>query len=459
MWSVEFDKISEAVRNRSLELDCSRIELRSNDNDASCSVQGPGVIRMVEERLVFKMFANAEVPAQLPGVKTGELIPKQHFWQLVAVDMKGRRWACDNILPESNISSSRCDPPGIVVTGNLWQIEGRFDQPLPQAGCVTIDIPGDFRVPLRGVTKMVSTNKTTGLQLSSSKLDSMSLRAGGSEITVEKHSEFLRFNVLAQQPPPAVEIRISEAFQFVTARPTWWEVCRFSSHNDEYVRIRPRERLSREPHFQPPFKTISHEDFWKLFAKYYEFVLRKQSVRAWHPISAFIEEICEASAGSVSLHGLVLAVAIEGIVEFATPEQGQAPESFTKVVSQLHNYMSKWPGFNEDSHGDGLSAEERSVMKNRALGTLSQLTSVRAKDRLLALEELGVIDRSLITNWQQLRNASAHGKSSMGLPTQDELDRIDKAQALLYRLIFHAIGYSGSFTDYGQQGWPQAVFP
>lgn len=68
-----------------------------------------------------------------------------------------------------------------------------------------------------------------------------------------------------------------------------------------------------------------------------------------------------------------------------------------------------------------------------------------------------------IDAWQHSRNRAAHGALAGTRPGREELqrrfDRILRVHNLINRIVLHFIGYTGSYIDYGEAGWPDTQFP
>lgn len=453
MWFSEFDRVSESVRKREFQLDCPQIELTPKDVANPHRVKGPGSIFIEGDQLKFKLYSASPLPRPKDGVDAGELVPESHRWSFRANDMAGRTWTCTIVDPEDEVSYC-VEPAGVIVTGHLWQVEGRYQEPQFRELRVMIDVPGNFDIPLDGSTQIVSKNNMTGLESHQSRRDSTSVEAAACKIVIQKRDAYVRFMVSADEWLPNTETRLCEAFKFLTARQTWWEALYFAGPTEEFVKIRLRQKLPKEPRLMPPLNDRWSRDYWSLFVKYFDFV-SKSDQDAWHAISAFLDDVCEASIGSFSLLGLVLAVAIEGVVKLTHQASEILSGEYCEAVDRLTEHVCEWESFAADTAN---KLEVYGSLEKRVRGMLSQLKSQRAKDRLVALEKRGIIKSELIKNWELLRNSSAHGKTAVGLPDQGDLDRIDKATALLYAIILDAIGYQGKYTDYSRRGWPDDNF-
>jgi hypothetical protein len=87
------------------------------------------------------------------------------------------------------------------------------------------------------------------------------------------------------------------------------------------------------------------------------------------------------------------------------------------------------------------------------------MKSSRVKDKLHALVSASVIDEKDRTSWNDIRNKAAHGSFEIDpAELQKHIDVVYRLTALVYKLVFLRIGYTGKFTDYGMRDWPLRDF-
>jgi hypothetical protein len=91
------------------------------------------------------------------------------------------------------------------------------------------------------------------------------------------------------------------------------------------------------------------------------------------------------------------------------------------------------------------------------LNLIGVLNQVRAKDKLYELHKSGHIEKKLINVWDDVRNKSAHGTLSC-MNIQKCFDNLNCLIVLFYQLIFLLVGYTGKYTDYSSQGFPEILF-
>jgi hypothetical protein len=98
------------------------------------------------------------------------------------------------------------------------------------------------------------------------------------------------------------------------------------------------------------------------------------------------------------------------------------------------------------------------AFKPRAVGSISGLRHVRAKDKLKLLVQSAVVPRDLMEAWDRLRQPAAHGQRPPGDRDSYFADCV-AVLSLFYRLAFELVGYKGTFVNYSQAGWPTGYLP
>lgn len=456
MIDISFKELSEAVRKRTFEIDCPEIRLQLNVAGQVCKIAGPGSIYIEEGRFKFKFFSKNRMPVVASDTVAGQIVPAEQLWIFSAIDMQDRSWSSSHVSPYEDVSYGS-DHTGIIIRGELWQLEARSCNGISCSMGIRMDIPGEFNIPLFDSTNTVTHNPSLGQQTESSKRDTASLEIDGCRITIVKHSSFVRFHIDGKNLQSEIATRVCEAFQFVTARSTWWESLYSSDEEGNYIRLRLRNPLDSNRRMQPPLNTFFDLDYWKLFECYFRYVSQNTLGKNLHAISAFLSDVSEASATSFELYCLILSVAVEGVVKFLPSHEDDNTNVFA-VVGRLVEYVMKWPEFDVP---DVMREEQPTTtqkLKMRISGLLNTLNQPRAVDRLQAIQIHGALQDDLIRNWKKLRHPAAHGNSFVENITQVEFDKCDKALTLLYQIIFLIIGYTGKFSNYSKHSWPVEEF-
>lgn len=78
---------------------------------------------------------------------------------------------------------------------------------------------------------------------------------------------------------------------------------------------------------------------------------------------------------------------------------------------------------------------------------------------LKTLVDLDILSQSMHSNWQAIRNESAHGiERKLSFEDENSLEKIlddsNFLEEVFFRLIFHIIGYTGEFYQFSQYGYP-----
>ncbi len=182
------------------------------------------------------------------------------------------------------------------------------------------------------------------------------------------------------------------------------------------------------------------EATWTLCAQYLKHVINHKG-EEWHPLSERVHSVLAASAGSLETHALTLGVEIEGILKSEFHKVAAPDETFRDQIRQAVELIN-------------TSSLVESA-KKRIANRLKNMCGPTATDQLRGLTKAGKVTAEYVRAWADLRNRLAHAGHSRHLPLQEFIDLLTSVTVLLHQLVFTAIGYRGSYTDYGSPGWPQ----
>ena len=444
-----------ALRDGSFDVDCPSIVLQRNSPTGPIRVEGAGSIFWSGDGLIFKLFgAHATEQADvldeilLSRIQPGKLIPEDAFYSLTARDWKGREWRSSHILPSFTIGES------LILRGRIREME-QVEQ-LTQGYLATpthsltfhIFHPLDF--PRNEST--LTYKKTTASQeerLVRGELNRASINVEGNQfvLTEEEGHVSLHVRLDPSESCRAAALRVVEAMQFVLGQSLEWTVMYERVGDHHITRIRSTRGAAKRGRLEPPlsFNVGGPPEVWGLFGRFFRYICRYEDEHRFHPISAWINSVRTASAGTVNAQALALCVAVEGILKAEFPELGSPAQEFQEAVRQLVRYVDEWPG-PED-------------VKKRAQSVLGSLVEPRAIDRLRALASDGSISENLIEAWRTLRNRSVHADPVQSEELEELLNLCDRVTVLMYQIIFRAIGYTGPYTDYTTMGWPVREYP
>jgi len=443
-------EIIDALKNGCLELECPRMEIMRDSPTKEQTFSGAGCIRQAQDgRLVFRLYSRSGVPPDVTSLlqergRSGELVTKDELSSLKATDLYGRTWSANNILPEPHVGSG----VGTIIHGELQEILSVTDTPfLPVHAFFVFDFIDDLDIPLTASTK--TTLKLTDKErFVGSQLNAAEVSACGHKFLFRKENRRLTIEASCRDssPPAHFELRVVEALRFATGQSLQWSVLQMEVQGKATVRITSAPPAGGQSLFPPPLQYSIVDPtkcVWALFERYLQYVLTYPEQK-WHPLSVHLYSLVEAGKGSWDSFGLALGVATEGVLKACFADCGEPPTEFKDAVSELECHVQAWAGEQE--------------VKERSLGAIRCLRRARAKDRLAALAQMGVVFAEHIKAWEDLRHSSAHADHPWGERRQEHIDLCYTVVVLIYRLVFQAIGYEGQYNDYGTHGWPRAQF-
>lgn len=442
----------EELKNGTWELDCPKMTLCKNSKKDVDVYKGGGYIRREPDGgLRFKLYSERQLDIarvlNTPGI-SGKLIDDQEYYELSATDAKGRIWKSDHILPEP---SGCAGETGVVVYGKLWSLAYTSQNRVASShkhNSLNIIFFHNFKVPCNTGTK---TSVTIGgkIRKQNSSLDTAQFNSCGCEFEIKNENEMVALNVFSKNTlPPNLEIRAVESLQFVMGIPLEWVVMQKTENNVETIYINRVSTNQKKAKIGPPInpKDLRNTTFvWKLYDKYLNYIIKYEEKHKYHPISVFVAKVLRGSEGSIDPMMLTLGIAIEGVLRKAYPE-------LTKLPQQEYEELKKAQQIIEES-----SLNEK--FKSRLRGVMDSWANRSAADMLHSLVELGVINREEVNAWKEIRNPTAHAALPDSSDLQKLIDLCHTVTVLFYKLIFHAIGYQGKYTNYGLYGWLLDDYP
>lgn len=444
----------EQLRNGTWQLDCPNMVLCKNVTNDRDVYEGSGYIRRTSEGdLLLKLYSKRDIDfARLfrpNGVKSGQLIPHDEYHELSVTDVKGRIWSSKYILPDTSVCSGQ---KGSAVSGRLQELKHTGVPPYPPVrphSSLNIKFFEALKIPCNVATRS-STAIAGRIRRQNSSMDVAQFSSCGCdfELSTEKGVVSLQVNADSSELPRNMEARAVETLQFVLARPVTWAILQKHEGGVETIRIRPAPIGKAEWRIGPPISFITTDPsgrVWKLYDKYLTHILDYPEGDKYHPLSAFVYRVIQASGGSIEAQALTVAVAVEGVLRTEFPNFASPSEKELEELDKAQQIIK------ESALNNGL--------KKRIMGAIGAWKKPSATDKLSSLTQSGVIESAEYDAWKKLRHPSAHAAPPNLRDFQEFVDLCHIATVLFYKLIFHAIGYEGKYTNYGTHDWPLKDYP
>jgi len=123
-----------------------------------------------------------------------------------------------------------------------------------------------------------------------------------------------------------------------------------------------------------------------------------------HPLTGFYDELAQAMRGSRWIMTLILASAVEGVLDLLSPGGAKDKTANLAEINDLKQYIDRWTGHTTSSK------ESIASLKDRAKGAVSRTAELTAIKRLRLLAAQQMVTREEVNAWEAVRNRVAHGK-------------------------------------------------
>lgn len=440
----------EESKKKTLKMDCASMTLTQCATDDPIRISGMGSVFQDEDgKLKFKMFVGKfpDIRAIDPFLrystsKPGKILGESHYYDFEGVSFRNDRWKATRIDIDVSIIDS-----DVMVEGEIHSLA--FEHNIPtESYYVELHYFENLGVP---TTKMSRYETPSGVNRVR---DTHEFKAQGWKWTAVQHEDELIISAESETPfPPKFAQRVQEALCYVSGKRVTWDArteVRGNLVRNElsWDQIELPGRSARPP--VPGLHPLHADFYWDLFGKYLSYVISTNSNFDWNYSTYYIQQMYEASAGSIDTWAIGLGVAIEGLcnlIEFETSSQNQD-------LARLHDKIF------ELIDGDGSFKPFRQRFENMLPG----MFNVSSADRLHRLADKGQVTKKYIKAWKRMRNKSVHPKADLmkvdvRLDYQALLDAINCSTALMWQVTFVLIGYRGKYTDYGEVSMPLRNYP
>jgi hypothetical protein len=424
---------------------CPKMTVRKSTCQGVNAYEGGGFIeRGSDGRLNFTLYSAAEYDLgdmlRSHG-PLGQLIAEDEYYDLTAVDVKGRCWESKRLLLNTR---SSVDTAGVVVDGSLDSLMCTTPYAVsPARHELELKFFDSIEIPGNAVTE-VTTMVAGELRRRRSRRDAARFTSCGCEFEIRSEEGILSLSAsAAEKLPPNLEVRVADALQFVLALPLKWGLLIRGERSETGIQIRSVCERHHRPKIGPPIafrdRTCSRH-IWELFEKYLGYILPYENKDKHDPVSTFVRRLLDASEGSIDAQALTLAVSVEGILKKLCVELEKLPEEKTAKLTKARKVIDE--------------ADIDSDVKHQIMSNLGNWAKAGPWDMLGQLVDAGVITDQERVAWRTLRNPSAHASLPNVQDYQKLVDLCCLTLMVFYKLIYYAIGYNGPYVDYGKPGWP-----
>ena len=440
---MEFEKAAEAFRRKELELDFATIKIAQCSETEPVTYTGPGYFRQdAGGKLEVKCYATTTPQMGIAAFNrqmrssSGSLYSEEDYYRTSAIDHAGHEWEASPSLLGSSISFVTDASVMILTPRSLVRRLGWKGS----ASRLRLEFFGQRERNWKALFGAHDIEYADGQQLG------LTIERGADEAVI----------VTASAPgslPPALEMRLVEALQFVLCLDLHVDVSDIAGDGKRTGELRSAGARQSRINPYPPLNTRSPGNtaaVITLFQHYLRYALGAQITDAWHPCSAHLAHARQASANSLEAWEVGLSVAVEGIANLIPAD----PPPETVDYRELRKELTAWLG----EHGYPES------LVNRIGGMLGGLEMVRPKDRMMGLVGCGAASKDDLAAWVRVRNTAVHTRQVTSSDLEDSelqrrFDQLHRVYRLMHGMVFHLIGYSGPYSNYAERGFPEAVFP
>jgi hypothetical protein len=435
----------DAFRLGTLDLECTKMTL-SQRKSGGPKFEGKGHIRQTDGALVFNLDVERREGADLPvisqmmfaGVGTG-LIHEDDMYDLTATSADGTHWSASRIaapIPNWNIQ----DDCG-AIAGTLHSLLG---EPVYSPGAshyLRLHFFEEFKLPMHLWAS------AGHLEICGAKF-AVQQRSGSGDTVIEATSD--------SEFPPAFDMRIQEALQYVTGKSAIWRARLLAKNGATTLELASPRPGGGRSRFNEPLALISAEfrvHSWSMFKRYLSYVVEKTpsdfGEKTWNPLAYHLHNAYEASSASMDTWAVGACVAVEAILSLVkgrTEEEQEQERSREEEWAKLKNSML--------AHVEAQTHfSERA--RHRARQLIEMAGSMSPPQKLRELARKGIVDIKNVRAWSKLRNPNVH-RNLAGLKEPGAAEyaqmyaQLQRVGMLLHQLTFHLIGYEGPFTEYGE---------
>jgi hypothetical protein len=444
---LTFSEIDTILENKfSIDFACIKVSSKSDQHDIC--YEGPGSVSMGEDGTfsmkMYHAFEETQNPLDLWSENAkhmfqrtpGQIIPEHAFYSFEGIDMSGKEWVAEHLAVNPRFSLPSV---GAVITAQIKTLSCTTKKQQRELSS------SDELLGIRLITKgkydfpwntFVKENNTTSLS-------ECKITVACSECNVrnfnDKYIQLTKYFPLNQ--PLGYKVLI-EAFNIALGEILTPTIIIESGKDKTTTRLFSVSVAANVKKILPPFKTNSPHS-----SHHFSEFVNAYCNNTPEPLTDLYnswERCLKENQSLIENSCLILTVAIEGILKKYFSDLDTSQISKDKAEETLEKIKA-------------LNLEEN--IFNRIKGMLTSSQHANPKKILTKLIEDAVITKEMSKAWVSLRNLSAHADKFQGneidfSKIQKALNNMHTCLALLYRLIFKHVKYTGEYTDYSIIGWP-----
>ncbi len=458
---IDIHETIDASRRGALDLDCTKMVLRQH-KEGGPRFEGRGYIRQAENgTLLFKLYVDkkenagpAVILAMPFGGAAGTPSRDDDLYELTATSVDRMNWTAIRIAgPRPNWNMR--DDTGIL-TGNVYSIVANDVPPPRPANYLRLHFFEEYELPLNSWSP-VGTHAHEQAVRDRARFDAcgskfeIQRRTGAGDTVVEVTSDTAF--------PPAFDLRIQEALQYITGKTAIWRARLQSSKGMFTLELAsPRPKAARTQ-FNPPLSPASiefHHHGWLLFERFLTYVVENTDASSdsqlWNPVAYHLYNASESTSASIDAWAVGVSVAVEAVASLIEwPGDQEKDSRWTEFRNRALQWLEEQRDFEV-------------CVKKRARGLIGSAASKGVQETLRELSEKGYVDKEHVKAWGKLRNRHVHPNLvDLQLPGpakyKELFNRLQQIGMLLHQLTFHLIKYEGPFTEYGRDGVTSQQYP
>jgi hypothetical protein len=432
------DQCLQSIRSNSFRISLKTVTVTQDISPNPVVFEGSGSIVQTEDGAfhfdtMSSQFSNTDPVRWFNSsfsTRPGQIFPQEKYYKLAGEDFEGRKWLASQVLPKCSWPAKGMPS----LSGKLRRLETTVPGPPHHMHSCELHFFEKLELPIWP------------------KVGPTQFQTEFAELEVRQHQPD-HFTIEAKSDrtlPPAFPVRIEESLRFLTATECSAQIITFSEDRGITTHIYPKQDAPLSKKFVAPLSGPHSSGFleegWVLFKHYLNYVSKEQNPNYWNHITYYLHNARTGSASSADAWALSICVAVEGLSHML---ETVVDPTRKKLVQDLRAWLMP----------QVQTSPEFSTLADRLGGVLGMMMDVRVIDRLQPLADVNHITDRYLKAWQKLRNKFVHPKGA-GLSTfadsqfQQLIDLLYQVTTLMYEIVFHIIGYSGSYTDYGVTGWP-----